>query len=231
MKFIKLIVYILSIPILFSCTDTLLGDEGRLDEDNFFNYQTITNLELPFEGEWHIEIGGRTFRDGLHHFISRGERYAYDVLVEIDGENFSGDGTRNEDHFCFGKRLNAPSDGIIVEIENNVDDNQPGRVNRNQPGGNFIIIDHLNGESSIMANLKMGSIIVSVGDAVVKGQEVGEAGNSGASTAPHLHYELQATTLGQLSGLGVPAQFRNYYEDGVFIERGEPVRGQTVRKN
>jgi len=230
MKYIKPLNYTLFILILASCADTLVGDEGQLDEDNFFNYQTITNLELPFEEEWHIEVGGRTFRDGLHHFISRSERYAYDIFIEIDGENFSGNGTRNEDHFCFGKLINAPGDGKIIEIENNVDDNQPGNVNRDKPGGNFIIIDHLNGESSIMAHLKKGSIIVSVGDTVVRGQEVGQAGNSGASTAPHLHYHLQ-TTSNRDTGFGLPAQFRNYYEDDVFIERGEPVRNQSVRKN
>ncbi|MFT5617812.1 MAG: murein DD-endopeptidase MepM/ murein hydrolase activator NlpD, partial [Arenicella sp.] len=96
--------------------------------------------------------------------------------------------------------------------------------------GNYIIIDHLNGENSVMVHFQKGSIIVSVGDTVVKGQEVGKTGNSGNSTEPHLHYHLQGSS-GVLNEVGVPAQFLDYYENGEFVERGQPVRAQKVRKN
>lgn len=243
MKHKTLLIYtmfIVFILALTSCADTLIGDEGKLDEDIYLNYQTITDLELPFEGEWYIFNGGKTHFEGAHHFTTRGggERYAIDFLIVVDTEIstgilrkiHSGDGRQNKDHYCFGKRLNAPGDGKIIEVVNNVEDNQPGNENRDQPGGNYIIIDHLNGETSILAHLKKSSIVVTVGDTVVKGQEVGQAGNSGASSAPHLHYQLQNST-GLLSGLGLPAQFLNYYGDDIFVTRGEPVRGQKIRKN
>ncbi|PCJ94742.1 MAG: hypothetical protein COA50_10115 [Flavobacteriaceae bacterium] len=243
MKHIKLFTYtffIVFILTLVSCTNTLIGDEGKLDEEIYLNYQTRTDLELPFEEEWYTFNGGKTHFEGAHHFTTRGggERYAIDFLIVVDIEEstgilrkmHSGDGRQNEDHYCFGKRLNAPGDGKIIEVVNNVEDNQPGNENRNRPGGNYIIIDHLNGEHSIMAHLKKESIIVSVGDTVVKGQEVGKAGNSGASSAPHLHYQLEGSS-GSLNELGLPAQFNNYYEDNIFIEKGEPVRGEKVRKN
>ena len=203
-----------------------------MDEDIYLNYQTKTDLELPFEEEWYVFNGGKTHLEGAHHFTTHGggERYAYDFLIVIDRRITAGDGSKNEDHYCFGKRLNAPGAGKVLEIENNIEDNRPGDKNNDQPGGNYIIIDHLNGETSIMAHLKKGSVIVSVGDTVIKGQEVGKAGNSGSSSAPHLHYQLQGSS-GLLNELGLPAQFLNYYEDSVFVERGEPVRGETVRKN
>jgi hypothetical protein len=243
MKHIKLFAFtffIVFFSTLASCTDTLLGDEGQLDEDIYLNYQTITDLELPFEEEWYVFNGGKTHFEGAHHFTTRGggERYAYDIVIVVDTEVntgilrkiHSGDGSNNEDHYCFGKRLNAPGDGKVIEVINSIEDNLPGSVNRDQPGGNYLIIDHLNGETSIMAHLKKESIIVSVGDTVVKGQEVGKAGNSGSSDAPHLHYQLQETSE-LLDGLGLPAQFLNYYEDNIFVERGDPVRAQKVRKN
>ncbi|NQX97314.1 MAG: M23 family metallopeptidase [Flavobacteriales bacterium] len=231
MKHIKTIFFAV-ILISASCTKGLMGDEGKLEEDIYLNYQTVTDLELPFEEEWHIENGGKTHRDGAHHFTTHGvgERYAYDFTIEINGWIRAGDGSKNEDHYCFGKRLNAPGNGTIIEMVNNIEDNQPGNMNIDQPGGNYIIIDHLNGELSIMAHLKKGSIIVAVGDIVGKGQEVGQTGNSGASSVPHLHYQLEGRS-GLLNGLGLPAQFSNYYEDNVFLKRGEPVRGQKVRKN
>ncbi len=227
--------------VLTSCTDTLIGDGGTLDEDIYLNYQTITDLALPFEEEWFVFNGGKTHREGAHHFTSRGggERYAIDFVIVVDTELstgsivrniHSGDGTKNEDHYCFGKSLYAPGNGKIIEVLNNIEDNRPGIQNRDQPGGNYITIDHLNGETSIMAHLKKGSIIVAVGDIVVKGQEIGKTGNSGYSSAPHLHYQLQGTS-GRLGGLGLPSQFINYYEDDIFTEKGEPVRAQKVRKN
>ena len=231
------IFYFLFILILSSCTDTLIGDEGKLDEDIYLNYQTITDLEFPFEEEWFISVGGRTHLEGAHHFITHGsgQRYAYDIGKIVNGKYYSGDGGSNEDTYTFGARLNAPGDGKIIALENNIEDNtRPGiindNINQSNLGGNYIMIDHLNGEYSLLAHFKKGSIIVSVGDTVVKGQEVGKAGNSGNSTGPHLHYHLQNTPE-NLSGIGLPAQFINYYADDILIERGEPVRNQKVRKN
>lgn len=234
-KHIKKLVYLLSIVVLLllsSCADTLIGDEGKSDEDIYLNYQTITVLELPFEEAWYINTGGRTHSEGFHHFITRGsgQRYAMDISIKINGRLSSGDGSANEDYYCYGKRLNAPGAGKIIAIENNIEENIPGVLNGDQPAGNYIIIDHLNGEFSQMAHFKKHSIIVSIGDMVIKGQKVGEAGNSGNSTGPHLHYQLQ-TTGELLKGIGLPAQFTNYFADDIFIERGEPIKNQTVRKH
>ena len=240
MKYKLLLIYSLFIIFflaLTSCTESLIGDEGKLDEEIYLNYQTITDLELPFEDDWYIFVGGRTHLDAGHHFITRGvgQRYAYDIAIVIDNSSYSGDSKKNEDHYCFGKRLNAPGNGKIIALENNIDDNYiSGTVNsdidENTIAGNYIIIDHLNGEYSMLAHFKKGTIIVSVGDTVIKGQEVGKAGNSGNSTGPHLHYHIQNTPE-YLDGVGLPAQFQNYYADDVLIERGEPVKRQFVRKD
>ncbi len=236
MRHINTIFFILFI-LLISCTDTLIGDEGKSDEDIYLDYQTKTDLELPFEEEWYVFVGGRTHLEGGHHFITRGtgQRYAYDIAIVIDGSSFFGDSSKNENHFCFGKRINAPGNGKVIAMENNIDDNYvSGTVNSNidnsSLAGNYIIIDHFNGEYSMLAHFKKGTIIVSVGDMVTRGQEVGKAGNSGNSTGPHLHYHLQ-NTPNYLDGIGLPAQFRNYYKDDRPIERGEPVKNQFVRKN
>ncbi len=221
--------------IFASCTDTLIGDEGRQDEDIYLNYRTKTDLELPFEGDWRISAGGRTHLEGAHHFITRGsgQRYAYDIFKVVDGNGNSGNGSENEDSYTFGARLNAPGDGVIISLENGIEDNlRPGTKNIQQgsAAGNYIMIDHLNGEYSLLAHFKKGSIIVSVGDVVIQGQEIGKAGNSGNSTGPHLHYHLQ-NTPDLLDGIGLPAQFKNYYADDVFVGNSEPVRDEIVRKD
>lgn len=153
-----------------------------------------------------------------------------DIAILLEKSSFSGDKTKN--HYSFGKRINAPGAGTIIALENNIDDNfKSGTViSGTTLAGNYIMIDHLKGECSMLAHLKKGAIIVSIGDTVVKDQEVGESGNSGNSTGPHLHYHLQ-NTPDLLEGIGLPGQFRNYSEDDIFKERGEPVRDQFVRGN
>ena len=55
--------------------------------------------------------------------------------------------------------------------------------------GNYIEIDHGNGYVTAYGHLSKR--IVKKGDRVLRGQEIGAVGNTGRSTAPHLHYEVQ----------------------------------------
>ncbi|AWK04541.1 hypothetical protein HYN56_09990 [Flavobacterium crocinum] len=233
MKNSKAAVYIFTLSVsllLISCADMLIGDEGKYDEDIYLNYKTKTILELPFDGDWYIVAGGKSLELNHHFAPNRHQRYALDIIQKENEKIYTGDGTKNEDYYCFGKRLNAPGDGKIVTVVNNIEDNVPGVLNTKQAWGNYIVIDHLNGEYSCMVHFKKNSIIVAVGDVVVRGQMVGQAGNSGNSTGPHLHYHMQ-TTASRTTGVGLPIQFLNYYADDVFTERGEPIKSQTVRKN
>ncbi len=55
--------------------------------------------------------------------------------------------------------------------------------------GNYIMIDHGNGYSTLYAHFS--SLAVSAGDTVQKGQVIGYAGTTGHSTGPHLHFETR----------------------------------------
>ncbi len=225
---IKNTALILLFTLLVSCTDTLIGDEGKLDETLYLNYTTKTYLTLPFKEQWTVVNGGRVHKDGAHHFLSRSERYAFDAYIEKKGKSFSGNGKKNEDYYCFGVPLFAPSDGKVVHVVNNIKDNEPGQLNSEQAGGNHVIIDHLNGEFSYIAHFKKNSIVVKVGDNLTKGQVIGRTGNSGNSTEPHLHYHLQNQS-DENDAISLPAQFKNYFADDKFIERGEPVKDQIIK--
>ena len=58
--------------------------------------------------------------------------------------------------------------------------------------GNYVVIDHGGGMSTLYAHMSI--VKVSVGQYVTQGDVIGVTGNTGASTGPHLHYEVHSTT-------------------------------------
>ncbi len=57
--------------------------------------------------------------------------------------------------------------------------------------GNFVVIDHGNGYSTLYAHMAHGSIVVKAGDRVSQGQRLGTMGSTGRSTGVHLHFEVK----------------------------------------
>lgn len=56
--------------------------------------------------------------------------------------------------------------------------------------GNHVIIRHDDGTAAFYAHLRKGSLSVEVGQRVVAGDPLGEVGNTGNSSEPHLHVHL-----------------------------------------
>ncbi len=54
--------------------------------------------------------------------------------------------------------------------------------------GNYIVIDHGNGVSTLYAHNSV--LLVSAGQKVTKGQTISKSGNTGYSTGPHMHFEV-----------------------------------------
>lgn len=59
--------------------------------------------------------------------------------------------------------------------------------------GNYVVIDHGGGLTTLYAHMSV--VKVSPGDTVSQGTVIGITGNTGASTGPHLHYEVRTTTI------------------------------------
>ena len=57
--------------------------------------------------------------------------------------------------------------------------------------GNCVIISHGNGMSTLYAHMQPGSMCVSPGQRVQRGQQVGRIGGTGNVTGPHLHFEVR----------------------------------------
>jgi beta-lactamase superfamily II metal-dependent hydrolase len=190
-----------------------------------------TKLSLPFKGQWLVQWGGDT-EELNHHHNTLCQRFAFDFLgVDADGKTHKGDGTRNEDYFAFGREVFAPADGVVTEVIEGVRDNTPGSMNSFSALGNVVFVQHAKHEVSALAHLKQGSVMVKVGDTVKKGQLLGLCGNSGNSSEPHLHYQLQNTPVIQ-DATGIKC----YFEEVVLEKDGKrspkkqysPVKGDIV---
>ncbi|TFU03559.1 M23 family metallopeptidase [Polymorphobacter arshaanensis] len=142
------------------------------------------------------------------------EEFAYDILMMTGNTTtYSGTGTKLADYAVFGKPVRAVADGKVVAAVGNGADNvamlkRPGETDeaymvRLQQGqmallakgmaavlGNHVVIDHGNGEFSIYAHLKQGSVAVAPGAMVKAGESIGAVGSSGNSTEPHLHFQI-----------------------------------------
>ena len=197
--------------------------------NRFSDYTVNTKLMLPFSSEWFVYQGGRDIYQNSNA-LRDAERYSLVFTVLKDGQAFSGDGTKNEQFYCYGQPVAAPADGTVVMVNNTFADNLPGRSEQVMPNGNRVLISHGHQEYSLLLHLKQGSIKVKSGDKVKQGDVVGECGNSGNSQAPHLEYRLQ-NSRGVPYPFTLPAQFVNYIADGKPVATGEPVRGQYVRNS
>lgn len=216
---------------------TLRGSGGRRTaEANVrpVGYETRTDLILPLRGRITVTDGHDYYshhrRLDLAALAPLGlakrqfNRYAYDfMIVDEAGRYARTDGRRNEDWLGYGALVFAPGDGIVKDAVNDApehllpdsrwDDEASLRNPRSIPG-NFVVIDHRNGEFSFIAHLKQGSLRVKVGDAVRRGQVIGVMGLSGDSYAePHVHYQLMDNGDFQ-DAEGLPSYFSGFTRVG-----------------
>ena len=95
-------------------------------------------------------------------------------------------------------------------------------------GGNYVILDHGNGEFSVYAHLKPGSVNAKVGDVVNVGQPIGKLGSSGNSSEPHLHFQV-ADRPAPMESDGVAYVHSSYVAEG-HVESFEPmIEGKSIK--
>ncbi len=189
-------------------------------------YIDTTKFKLPFADKWMVFQGGHgLFNNGYQQ--TDDQQFAMDFILLKNGVPFQGDATTNEQFYCFGQPVLAPADGTVVHVVNDIGDNLPGKPSQETPKGNMIMISHGNKEYSLLTNLKQNSVKFKVKDTVKQGEPVGECGNSGLSSVPKIHFQLQ-NSAGFPSTESLPVQFVDYVADGKPVASGEVVRGQIV---
>lgn len=178
---------------------------------NVEQYNGSVKYSLPFHGTWTVVNGG-VEKESSHSWTIQIQRYAYDFLIlDEEGHSFSGSNTRPENYYCYGNEILAPADGEVVEVKDLYPDsvisgNGQADCAAKDIRGNYILIRHADKEYGLLAHLKHGSVRVKPGDIVKRGQHIADCGNSGNSSEPHLHFQIQ-NSRSFFTSMGLPIQF------------------------
>ena len=160
------------------------------------------NLTFPLKNtSWYITNGGGSPAMN-HHTSVRAQRYALDVSG-LNGAGMRAWGLLPKDldaYAIFGEAVTAPCAGDVLSIENDMPDLIPPDRDRSNLAGNFVLM-RCDGVAIVLAHLRQGSVKVQAGDLVQTGQALGQVGNSGNTTEPHLHIHAVGDMPGDTDGL------------------------------
>lgn len=154
----------------------------------------------------------------------RGQSYAVDFFG-LGSFGLRARGWRPADpaaYAIFGAALHAPCDGTVVAAEGGWPDFEVPQEDPVNRLGNHIIL-HCGEAWIVLAHMRQGSVMVAPGERVATGARLGEVGNSGASTEPHLHIHAQRPGTSEAPISGEPLGLRI---DGRFLVRGDRLGGR-----
>jgi hypothetical protein len=148
------------------------------------------------------------------------ERFAIDwVKLDETGHLFTGDVSKLENYTYYGTPVYAAADGVVVNSYDDADEQVPGPeakgITMENIGGNMLVIDMGGGAFTFYAHLQRNSLRVKLGDKVKVGQVLGLLGNTGNSTAPHLHFHVMDGPS-PLDANGLPFVFTHFSSSGVL---------------
>jgi len=178
----------------------------------------VVSLAFPLkDGTYYMAQAGGTTLMNYHHPYGA-QAYSLDI-VRLDswGRRAAGLTQASLDRYAiFGTPVFSPCDGTVSEAVDGIADLAPGAPGDTEhAAGNHVFID-CQGFEVLLAHMKEDSLLVSQGDALNTGDPIGQVGNSGNTSEPHLHIHAQTGRIpGSLvGGTGLAILF-----DGRFLAR------------
>jgi hypothetical protein len=213
-------------------------------------------VDAPLRGEW-VATQTPAHRVPSHGTDYLGQRFAFDfvrlklssnlpyergfwrhLLVSLPAQSF----------LCWDEPVLSVADGVVAIIG----EGWPDRLNINlgiallgslfrnprltardfRPlAGNYVVVESEAGVA-FYAHLRRGSIRVHPGQAIQRSEVIGNVGNSGNTTMPHLHFHMMDRP-NVAEAKGIACRFRRYerFRDGQWelVREGIPARLERIR--
>lgn len=143
------------------------------------------------------ELTHRGSVQSINGTIFNAQRFAID-FVRMDGAGLivKGDPAVSANYSAYDADVIAATSGKVVETVDGLQDQIPGSLPDRSTlttqtlDGNHIVIRSDDGTYAFYAHLRPGSLKVRRGQRVRRGQLLGHLGNTGNSSAPHLHFHI-----------------------------------------
>lgn len=186
-------------------------------------YRTPKNslqLSSPLKNGKYIILHGGSRPMINAHFNVDPQNYALDIVglnsYGMRASSING-GKNLHNYVIFGKPIYSPCKGKVIAVVDEFDDLIPPKKDIENIAGNYVLIE-FNGNEILLAHLKKGSVKVKVGDLVDTNTILGQVGNTGNTSEPHLHLHVESggepNTI--LNGVGIPFKINNN-----FLVRGD----------
>ena len=218
-------------------------------------------VEFPLRGEW-LSPNTPGTKIPSHGTNRLGTRYACDFIqvdwkrnglpaYRVSLPQYLLFGVPLDEYYCWGQKVYAPCDGIVVQAKDGYKERErtnllsdmsyaykiahyfdPKKDNIQSVAGNYIIMKCRDQVYAALVHLQAGSIQVTVGQSVKKGEVIGRVGDSGNSYMPHLHFQLMDSS-DITTANGLPCAFEQYevFQDGKWkkVVNGIPTDKDRIR--
>ncbi len=210
------------------------------------NAKQAISIAFPLKGEWRFLCppGHNAFAFDFVKMDNQKKRYcSKNRLLNIISS------IPSKDYYCWDQPIYSPISGRVLFVGNGWPDHEKtniwktivmwynatyrfkpeeknGRLDIRPNAGNHVMIETKDGYIVFLAHLRNGSVQVNEGDIIKTGDLIGNVGNSGNSTAPHLHINLFDQMKDPYKAKVLPFVFDEYEEltkSGEWVKRNNDV--------
>ena len=160
------------------------------------------------------------------------EIFAVDYIRVVNGRFYAGGGTQNTDWFGYGVPIRAVAGGRVVSAVNDQPEvppftqHNPAVTTPSDFGGNGVVVEIRPGVFANYHHMQTGSVTVTAGERVRRGEKLGLLGNSGNTQGPHLHFGINKGRS-TLSSNSLPFEIDRFRFEGT-AEAGSTPGGIAV---